>query len=56
MALNKADLEDRWEIGSAAVEGLAFPIVITSAKNGSAVEKTFASLARAMVAGTDTQR
>lgn len=56
MAINKADLRDRWEIGSAAIEGLAFPFVITSAKNGTEVEETFASLARAMVAGTDTDR
>jgi small GTP-binding protein len=56
MALNKADLEDRWEIGPAAVARLAFPVVITSAKNGAHVEETFASLARAMVAGTDTHR
>ena len=56
MAINKADLRDRWEVGSVAIEGLAFPFVITSAKNGAEVEETFASLARAMVAGTDTHR
>jgi small GTP-binding protein len=56
MAINKADLKDRWEIEPAAVDGLAFPVVTTSAKNGTEVEETFASLARAMVAGTDTHR
>ena len=56
MAINKADLEDRWDIVSTAVDGLAFPVVMTSAKNGTEVEETFASLARAMVPGTDTHR
>jgi small GTP-binding protein len=56
MAINKADLKDQWDIRSAAVDGLAFPFVITSAKNGTEVEETFASLARAMVAGADTHR
>jgi hypothetical protein len=56
MAINKADLEDSWDIGPAALDRLAFPVVITSAKNGTEVEQTFASLARAMVAGTDSHR
>ena len=56
MAINKADLEDRWEIRAAALSGVGFPVVTTSAKNGTEVEETFASLARAMMAATDTHR
>jgi len=50
MAVNKADIEDRWDIEPAMLEQLGLPVVKTSAKNGTEVEETFASLARAMVA------
>ena len=49
MAVNKADVEDSWEIEPSRLEQLGFPIVKTSAKTGTEVEETFASLARAMV-------
>ena len=49
MAVNKADLEHSWDIEPGRLEHLGFPIVKTSAKTGTEVEETFASLARAMV-------
>jgi small GTP-binding protein len=49
MAINKADLENSWEIEPSSLERLGFPVVKTSAKTGTEVEETFAALARAMV-------
>jgi small GTP-binding protein len=56
LAVNKLDLEASWEIEPSALERLGFPIVKTSAKAGTAVEETFAALARAMTQSVDSHR
>jgi small GTP-binding protein len=56
MAVNKADLEDSWDIEPGTFEQLGFPIVKTSAKTGTEVEETFASIARAMVSANGPHR
>ena len=48
LAINKADLASTWDIDPVALQALDLPVVRTSAKTGSEVEETFASLARAM--------
>jgi small GTP-binding protein len=48
LAINKADLHSTWDIDPAALQALNLPVVRTSAKTGSEVEETFASLARSM--------
>jgi small GTP-binding protein len=51
--LNKSDLAPQWEIGDAAMDGVrarGFPMLHTSAKEGSGVEEAFLSLARMMLA------
>jgi hypothetical protein len=50
LAVNKADLASAWDIEPGALDRLDMPVVRTSAKTGAAVEETFASLARAMIA------
>lgn len=53
LAVNKADLRDRWEIDDAALEDrtrAGWRIVETSAKTGEKVEGAFAALAQDMVA------
>jgi GTPase SAR1 family protein len=50
LAINKADLASTWEIEPDALQTLNLPVVRTSAKTGTEVEETFASLARAMIA------
>jgi Fe2+ transport system protein B len=49
LAVNKADLEESWDIDATDLAKLGFPVVKTSAKTGAEVESTFASLARAMM-------
>jgi hypothetical protein len=52
LALNKADLTTQWEVDEARMQSLAatnFPLMKTSAKEGSGVEEAFAQLARRMV-------
>ncbi len=49
LAINKADLEDSWDLEPSTLQQLGFPIVKTSAKTGTEVEETFAAIARAMV-------
>ena len=51
LAINKADLASTWEIEPGVIESLGLSVVRTSAKSGTEVESTFASLARAMVTG-----
>lgn len=51
LALNKADLAEKWEVEDSAVEDLArqgWPIFKTSAKTGAGVEQMFLALARRM--------
>lgn len=53
LALNKADLSGQWEVDDARIAKLkadGWHVVKTSAKEGEAVEETFAELARRMVA------
>jgi small GTP-binding protein len=50
LAVNKVDLASTWEIEPDALQTLNLPVVRTSAKTGTEVEETFASLARAMIA------
>lgn len=50
IALNKADLEVRWEIDQRRLAPLGHPIVKTSAKTGAEVEATFLRLARDIIA------
>lgn len=50
LAINKADLDSAWEIDPDTLQALNLPIVRTSAKLGTEVEETFASLARQMIA------
>ena len=52
VAVNKADLEDQWQIGSAELDGLAGDgrrVLKTSAKSGAGVEDAFLWLAAEMV-------
>lgn len=52
LVLNKADLAPQWEVDEARIAQLkddGWHIVKTSAKEGAAVEETFAELARRMV-------
>jgi small GTP-binding protein len=52
VVLNKVDLRDQWQIDERGLWKLAergAPIVQTSAKTGEGVEKTFTTLARAMI-------
>jgi small GTP-binding protein len=52
LAVNKADLRDRWQIDAAAIDErrrAGWHVVETSAKTGDMVEGAFATLARAMV-------
>jgi small GTP-binding protein len=56
LALNKADLADKWEVEDSAVEELVkqgWPTFKTSAKTGEGVEQMFLTLARRM-AGLST--
>ena len=50
--LNKADLQDRWEIPDVEISrwrARDWPVLETSAKTGSQVETAFRTLAQAMV-------
>ena len=54
LVLNKADLEDDWEVEQSAVDDLAakgWTIVRSSAKTGENVEETFRTLATRMLEG-----
>ncbi len=49
---NKCDLEPQWEVTAELIDGVAargLPILRTSAKDGTAVEQAFTSLARMML-------
>jgi small GTP-binding protein len=55
LALNKADLEQQWEVSDPRIESLAaqgWKTIKTSAKEGSGVEEAFAELARRMIQPT----
>jgi small GTP-binding protein len=49
LALNKADLRDRWEVEDAAISKLGWATFETSAKAGSGVEEMFLALAAKML-------
>ncbi len=52
LLLNKADLDPQWQIDEARMNALAaagFPIIKTSAKEGTGVEEAFLQLAQRMV-------
>jgi small GTP-binding protein len=52
LLLNKADLQEHWEIPETAIHELAgrgWQVMVTSAKTGEKVDAAFASLGRAMV-------
>jgi len=52
LLLNKADLQEHWEIPETAIQELAgrgWQVMVTSAKTGEKVDAAFASLGRAMV-------
>jgi small GTP-binding protein len=50
VAINKADLANRWDVDENALEPLGCPVVKTSAKTGAEVEATFLKLARDVTA------
>ena len=56
--LNKADLQESWEIDREAMDGLeqaGWSIVRTSAKTGAGVEEVFEELAKRMAASSGTK-
>jgi small GTP-binding protein len=59
LAVNKADLRERWQIDAAALEErrrASWHVVETSAKTGDMVEGAFATLARDMLTVTSQNR
>jgi 50S ribosomal subunit-associated GTPase HflX len=58
LAVNKADIRDKWQIETSALDALTaqgWRLVYTSAKTGDGVETMFHDLAKAMVKESDAR-